>query len=83
MELGIYTFAELTSDLSGGPTITARERLRNPIEEIERVDQVGLDVFGVGVESVRNQRRKCSAGLNLLSRSPISLRHQVSRRLRA
>jgi probable LLM family oxidoreductase len=48
MELGIYTFAELTPDPSGGPTITARERLRNLIEEIELADQVGLDVFGVG-----------------------------------
>jgi probable LLM family oxidoreductase len=48
MELGIYTFAELTPDSSGGPTITARERLRNLIEEIELADQVGLDVFGVG-----------------------------------
>jgi probable LLM family oxidoreductase len=48
MELGIYTFAELTPGPSGGPAITARERLRELIEEIELADQVGLDVFGVG-----------------------------------
>jgi probable LLM family oxidoreductase len=42
MELGIYTFAELT----GG--ISPEERLRDLIEEIELADQVGLDVFGVG-----------------------------------
>ena len=42
VELGVYTFAELTSGL--GP----EERLRNLIEEIELADEVGLDVFGVG-----------------------------------
>ncbi len=43
MELGVYTFAELT-DASVGP----EQRLRNQLEEIELADQVGLDVFGVG-----------------------------------
>ena len=43
MELGIYTFAELTSD-----EISPEERLRDLLEEIELADQVGLDVFGVG-----------------------------------
>jgi probable LLM family oxidoreductase len=43
MELGIYTFAELTS----GETSPA-VRLRNLLEEIELADQVGLDVFGLG-----------------------------------
>jgi alkanesulfonate monooxygenase SsuD/methylene tetrahydromethanopterin reductase-like flavin-dependent oxidoreductase (luciferase family) len=42
MELGVYTFAELTSGI--GP----EQRLRNLIEEIELADEVGLDVFGVG-----------------------------------
>jgi probable LLM family oxidoreductase len=45
MELGIYTFAELTP---GGRTMSPAHRLRNLIEEIELADQVGLDVFGVG-----------------------------------
>src|SRR5688500_17054665 len=48
MELGIYTFAELTPDPVTGRTVTPRERLRDLIEEIELADQVGLDVFGVG-----------------------------------
>jgi probable LLM family oxidoreductase len=48
MELGVYTFAELTPDPAGGPTVTARQRLRDLVEEIELADQVGLDVFGVG-----------------------------------
>ena len=43
MELGIYTFGELTDDAQ-----TPAERVRDLLEEIELVDQVGLDVFGVG-----------------------------------
>ena len=43
MELGVYTFAELTSD-----EISPSERLHDLLEEIELADQVGLDVFGVG-----------------------------------
>jgi len=41
MELGVYTFGELTA---GSPA----ERVRDLIAEIELADQVGLDVFGVG-----------------------------------
>src|SRR3954449_11226788 len=48
MELGIYTFAELTPDPSTGRTVSPAERLRDLVEEIELADQVGLDVFGVG-----------------------------------
>jgi probable LLM family oxidoreductase len=43
MELGIYTFAELTSD-----EVSPQQRLSDLVEEIELADQVGLDVFGVG-----------------------------------
>jgi probable LLM family oxidoreductase len=42
MELGLYTFAELSR------TVDASQRLRDLLEEIELADQVGLDVFGVG-----------------------------------
>ena len=48
MELGIYTFAELTPDPAGGRTISPAERLANLLEEIALADQVGLDVFGIG-----------------------------------
>lgn len=48
MELGIYTFAELTPDPSTGHMVSPAQRLRDLIEEIELADQVGLDVFGVG-----------------------------------
>jgi hypothetical protein len=43
MELGIYTFGVLTPDSSGGPTITARERLRNLIEERKGPTRWGPD----------------------------------------
>jgi probable LLM family oxidoreductase len=42
MELGIYTFVERSSQIS------AAQRMRDLMEEIELADQVGLDVFGVG-----------------------------------
>src|SRR5687768_2880167 len=48
MELGVYTFAELSPDPTTGEEIGAGQRLRNLIEEIELADRVGLDVFGVG-----------------------------------
>jgi probable LLM family oxidoreductase len=48
MELGIYTFAELTPDPATGRVVSPGERLRDLLEEIELADQVGLDVFGVG-----------------------------------
>lgn len=47
MELGTYTFAELTPD-ANGHTISPELRLKNLLEEIELADQVGLDVAGVG-----------------------------------
>jgi len=48
MEIGIYSFGELTREATTGRMITPQERLRNLLEEIEVADQVGLDVFGVG-----------------------------------
>jgi probable LLM family oxidoreductase len=48
MELGIYTFGELTPDPVTGHTITPADRLRDLIEEVELADRLGLDVFGVG-----------------------------------
>ena len=48
MELGIYTFAEMTPDPASGRTVTPEQRLRDLLEEIALADAVGLDVFGVG-----------------------------------
>jgi len=48
VELGIYTFAENSPDPASGVWISAEQRLRNLMEEVELADQVGLDVFGIG-----------------------------------
>ena len=48
MEIGLYTFAELTPDPRTGRTVSPAQRLADLIEEIELADQVGLDVIGVG-----------------------------------
>jgi probable LLM family oxidoreductase len=47
MELGIYTFADITPDPVSG-RLSAHERLKNLMEEIELAEQVGLDIFAVG-----------------------------------
>ncbi|HEX6965026.1 MAG TPA: LLM class flavin-dependent oxidoreductase [Gemmatimonadaceae bacterium] len=48
MEIGIYSFVERTADARTGQMVSAEERLRDLLEEIELADQVGLDVFGIG-----------------------------------
>ncbi len=48
MEIGIYSFADLTPDVQTGQKISPTERMREIVEEIELADQVGLDVYGLG-----------------------------------
>jgi len=48
MELGLYSFAEVTPDPITGETISPAQRLADLLEEIELADQLGLDVFGLG-----------------------------------
>ncbi len=48
MQIGIDSFAAVVSDPDTGETMSPAERVKNLIEEIERADQVGLDVFGIG-----------------------------------
>lgn len=48
MELGIYTFVETTPDPVTRETVSAQQRLRDLLEEIELADRLGLEVFGVG-----------------------------------
>jgi probable LLM family oxidoreductase len=48
MEIGLYTFGELTPDQHTGATIGAERRIKDLLEEIELADRIGLDVFGVG-----------------------------------
>jgi probable LLM family oxidoreductase len=46
VQIGIDSFAAAHDDSSRA--LSASERLRNLVEEIEHADQVGLDVFGIG-----------------------------------
>lgn len=46
MQIGIDSFAPAFDD--GSLAMSASDRLRNLVEQIEHADQVGLDAFGVG-----------------------------------
>src|SRR5213075_3273226 len=46
MQIGIDSFAAAHTDSSRA--LSAAERLRNLLEEIEHADKVGLDIFGIG-----------------------------------
>ncbi len=48
MEIGLYTFADMGTHPATKETLSAAQRMRNLIEEIELADQVGLDVFALG-----------------------------------
>lgn len=48
MEIGISTFVERTPDPATGETVSPHQRMRDLMEEVELMDQVGLDVFAVG-----------------------------------
>jgi len=48
MEIGIYSFAEVTVDPISGKKISSHQRLLDLLEEIELADQLGLDMFAVG-----------------------------------
>src|SRR2546428_8183590 len=46
MQIGIDSFAAAFDDTS--LAVSASDRLRNLVEQIEHADQVGLDAFGIG-----------------------------------
>jgi probable LLM family oxidoreductase len=48
MELGLYTFAEVTPHPGTGDAVTPQQRLSNLLEEAALADELGLDVYGVG-----------------------------------
>jgi probable LLM family oxidoreductase len=48
MELGIYTFGDLTPDPNTGRALSASQRLAEILAAAALADQAGLDVFGVG-----------------------------------
>src|ERR1700755_798581 len=47
MELGIYSFADTMADAEG-KRMSAHQRIKDLMEEIELAEQVGLDVFAGG-----------------------------------
>ena len=48
MEIGVDSFAAAISDPATGETLSAAQRLRDLLAEMELADRVGLDVFGIG-----------------------------------
>jgi probable LLM family oxidoreductase len=48
VEIGIDSFAAAISDPATGETLSAAQRLRDLLAEMEMADRVGLDVFGIG-----------------------------------
>jgi probable LLM family oxidoreductase len=48
MQIGIDSFAAEFADPATGHVVSASDRLRNLVEEIEHADQAGLDSFGIG-----------------------------------
>lgn len=48
MELGLTSFAEIIPDPASPTRVTAGERLRQVLEEVETAERVGLDVYGMG-----------------------------------
>ncbi len=48
MEIGLYTFGDVSTDPVTGRRVGPAERLRNLVEEIVLANQTGLEVFGLG-----------------------------------
>lgn len=47
-EIGIFSFAERTTDPATGRLIDSAERLRRELEIVELADSIGLDVYALG-----------------------------------
>jgi probable LLM family oxidoreductase len=48
LEIGVYTFADITPDPATGRAIGVPERMREILAAAKLADEAGLDVFGVG-----------------------------------
>jgi len=48
MELGLTSFAETPPDADTGRAMEHGERLRDVVAEVEKAEEVGLDVYGLG-----------------------------------
>src|SRR3989442_702130 len=61
MQIGIDSFAAAYDDTS--LAVSASDRPRNLLEQIEHADQVGLDVFGIGEHHRREYLDSAPAGI--------------------
>lgn len=48
MQIGIDSFAATSAEDGSGPVLSGTEAISQLLDRIERADQVGLDVFGIG-----------------------------------
>ncbi len=48
MEIGIYTFADITPDPHSGSLVSVEQRIAEVLTAAKLADEAGLDVFGVG-----------------------------------
>lgn len=48
MQIGVDTFVEMTPDAATGVTVTATERVRDLLEQVEQTEQAGLDLYAIG-----------------------------------
>jgi probable LLM family oxidoreductase len=48
LEIGVYTFGDITPDPNTGRAIGVAERYRDVLAAAKLADEVGLDVFGIG-----------------------------------
>ena len=48
MEIGLYTFGDITPNPNTGRAISIRQRYAEVLAAAEAADEAGLDVFGVG-----------------------------------
>ncbi|WP_425146569.1 Atu2307/SP_0267 family LLM class monooxygenase [Deinococcus sp.] len=48
MQIGIDSFATLVADPDTGLMLSGTQRIANLLEEIERADAAGIDIFGIG-----------------------------------
>lgn len=48
MELGLYSFADMSAPGPSGKAMDTYQRIKDLMEEIKLADELGLDVFGIG-----------------------------------
>ena len=71
MEIGLYTFGELSGDPASGWG-SQPQRMRQLIEEVRLADEVGLDVFGIGEHHRDRKSTRLNSSHSQQSRMPSS-----------